>query len=81
MRPAVRLEPRADGAVELVTLEIELGIDAVEGTASGSDNEGGPVNSGRKLTSRVQVLDGQPLVIAGMTGTKLEVGETKVPWV
>ena len=63
----------------LVTLELGLTVDEVDTSSSESDNEGGPVTSGREVTSRVMVEHGQTVVIAGLVSTKAETLKTKVP--
>ena len=63
----------------MVTLDIELNVDEVEGSASESDLAGGPITSGRNVKSQVMVDDGMTIVLAGVTGTKVEVTESKVP--
>jgi len=62
-----------------VTLDVELHVDEVEGSASESNLAGGPITSGRSIQSHVMVEDGQTIVLAGVTGTKVEVQESKVP--
>jgi len=63
----------------LVTLEVELNVDEVEGSAAEASLEGGPITSGRNVKSKVMVEDGQTIVLAGVNGTKVEVTESKVP--
>jgi general secretion pathway protein D len=63
----------------MVTLDLELTVDEVEGSSAESALEGGPVTTNREVTSRVMVEHGQTIVLAGVTGTKLERIESKVP--
>lgn len=63
----------------LVTLDIELSVDEVEGGSAESELSGGPVTSSRTVQSRVMVDDGQTIVLAGLVGTKLDVAESKIP--
>lgn len=64
---------------ELVTMDIQLIVDEVEGSGAESALEGGPVTSGRTVESRVMVEHGETVVIAGLGSTKEEVIRTKVP--
>lgn len=64
---------------DLVTLDLVLSVDEVEGASAESALAGGPVTSSRSVESRVMVDDGQTIVIAGVTGTKLQRSETRVP--
>jgi general secretion pathway protein D len=63
----------------MVTLDLELTVDEVEGSSAESALEGGPVTTNREVTSRVMVEHGQTIVLAGVAGTKLERVESKVP--
>ncbi|MCB9672567.1 MAG: type II secretion system secretin GspD [Alphaproteobacteria bacterium] len=61
----------------LVTLAVELTADEVDESAA-ADN-GGPTTSNRQVETDVMVEDGQTIVIAGVTSTKMERVESKVP--
>ena len=63
----------------LVTLDLALVVDEVEGTGAESNLEGGPITSGRTVESRVMVESGSTVVIAGLVSTKAEQVKTKVP--
>jgi general secretion pathway protein D len=62
-------------AADLVTLDVELDVDEVDGTGIG----GNPLTSGRSVHTNVMVEDGQTIVIAGVTSAKEETIERKVP--
>ncbi|MEQ1565082.1 MAG: type II secretion system secretin GspD [Myxococcota bacterium] len=64
---------------DLVTLELELDVDEVEGSTAESALAGGPVTNSRTLESRVMVADGQTVVLAGVASTKEQSAESKVP--
>ncbi len=74
----LKVTPHINDA-DLVTLDVELNVDEVEGSATESDLAGGPITSGRNVKSQVMVNDGQTIVLAGVTGTKVDVTESKVP--
>lgn len=59
----------------LVTLDVELNVDEVDGTGIG----GNPLTSGRNVHTNVMVEDGQTIVIAGVTSAKEETVENKIP--
>jgi general secretion pathway protein D len=63
----------------LVTLDVALHVDEVEGAAGESDLEGGPITSGRNVESRVMVEHGQTIVLAAVAGSKVIRAESKVP--
>lgn len=62
---------------DLVTLDVELNVDEVD--ESVETDGGGPQTSVRSVETDVMVEDGQTIVIAGVTSTKLEIVEAKVP--
>lgn len=74
----LKVTPHINDA-DRVTLDVALHVDEVEGSATESDLAGGPITSGRSVESQVMVEDGQTIVLAGVTGTKVEVQESKVP--
>jgi general secretion pathway protein D len=61
---------------DLVTLDVKLDVDEVDGTGAG----GNPETSGRSVHTNVMVEDGQTIVIAGVTSVKEERVESKVPF-
>lgn len=63
----------------LVTLDLKLTVDEVEGSSAESALEGGPVTTNREVATQAMVEHGQTIVLAGVAGTKFEVVESKVP--
>jgi len=64
---------------QLVTLDVALTIDEVEGESTEAGLQGGPVTSGRTVNSRVMVQDGQTIALATMANTKVDKSRSKVP--
>lgn len=64
----------------LVTMDVELVVEEVEGSSTESNLQGGPVTSSRTVDSRVMVETGQTIVIAANLGTRTELKESKVPF-
>lgn len=75
----LKVTPHINDDGKIVTLDVDLEADEVEGSSAESGLEGGPVTANKSVTSRVMVDDGQTIVIAGVTGTKRQVAENKVP--
>ena len=64
---------------DLVTMDLELVVDEVEGSATEANLEGGPITSARTVQSRVMADHGQTIVIAGLMSTKMQATTSKVP--